>query len=530
MPDQLALKLTDLPANTKKTVTLGETKILLVRTADTPAGEPTIFALEAECPHAKAPLEKGAVCNGRLVCPFHTGTFSLETGRLIEPPPLRDLKRYPVRLAGADIFVNPEPLPAAKPTPAGEGKHLVFAGGGAATAAALAWLRDAGFAGTATVIDPELDEPVDRTQLTKMALAGKKPLEALPILPSQGSGTAPSPQQQLGPVAVQRVQAHVTGLDLDRKTVSLSTGNAVSFDALLLATGGLPRRLDVPGAGLPHVFTIRHTADLRRMEPLLQSGRNAVLIGDSFIAFEAASALKQRGLQATVVARSEVPFAQKFGREVAQAILALHQAKGVTVLSSTEAVEITPEVVWLKPANGAGPAQSVAADLVIVAIGVQPVVDYAPDSLPRSEKGGLQLGRNLRLAPQIWAAGDIAAVDGTRIEHWRVAEQHGRTAAEAIFAHVTGNAHGPAFPTPGVPLFWTTHFDKRFNYAGHADQWDSIEIEGDPLALNFLAFYVRGGFIAAVLGCGRDTAIAALMEPLRDSLTLDQAKSIAAQP
>ncbi len=75
MPDQHALTLAELAPNTKKTVTLGETKILLIRTEDTPTGSPTLFAVEAECPHAKAPLEKGAVCNGRVVCPWHTGTF-----------------------------------------------------------------------------------------------------------------------------------------------------------------------------------------------------------------------------------------------------------------------------------------------------------------------------------------------------------------------------------------------------------------------------------------------------------------------
>jgi hypothetical protein len=97
-----------------------------------------------------------------------------------------------------------------------------------------------------------------------------------------------------------------------------------------------------------------------------------------------------------------------------------------------------------------------------------------------------------------------------------------------MFAHVTGNLHGPAFPSPGVPLFWTTHFDKRFNYAGHADKWDSLQIEGDPLGLNFLAYYVKDGTVAAVLGCGRDTAIAALMEPLHNPVPLAQAKAITA--
>ena len=136
------------------------------------------------------------------------------------------------------------------------------------------------------------------------------------------------------------------------------------------------------------------------------------------------------------------------------------------------------------------------------------------------------MDRNLRLAPNLWCAGDIASVDGTRIEHWRLAEQHGRTAAEAMFAYATGNAHGPASPFTGVPFFWTFHFGKRLGYAGHADTWDEIVLDGDPKALDFLAYYVKDATVAAVLGCGRDTAIAALMEPLREPLSLERAQNI----
>ena len=528
MPEQAVLKLADLPVNTKKTVTLGETKILIVRTDDRATGEPTLFAVEAECPHAKAPLEKGAVCNGRLVCPWHTGTFVLETGKLVEPPPLRDLQRYPVRLAGEDILVDPTPIPAVQPAPVGQDRHMVFAGAGAATAAALAYLRDAGFAGRVTVVDPELDEPVDRTQLTKNALAGKKPLDTLPIFSPQGQEHTPGTlDQALAPMQVKRLKAHITGLDLDQSTVTIAETAPESFDALLLATGGQPQRANVPGADLPHVFTLRHTADLKAMEPLLQPGKHAVLIGDSFIAFEAASALKQRGLEPTVIAQSELPFAGKFGPEIAHALTGWHRSHGTTLLPSTEVLAIEPGFVRVKDVSGADLGDKIAGDVVIFAIGVEPILDYAP-GLARAEKGGLALGRNLRVARQVWAAGDIAAVDGTRIEHWRLAQQHGRTAAEAMFAYATGNAHGPAYPFAGVPLFWTFHYDKRLNYAGHADAWDAMELEGDPLGMDFLAYYLKDGNVAAVLGCGRDPAIAALMEPLREPLPLARAQALVA--
>lgn len=515
MSHQLALSLADLPANTKRTVTLGETKILIVRTDDSPAGSPTLFALEAECPHAKAPLEKGAVCNGRLVCPWHAGTFALETGALLEAPPLRDLKRYALRLEGDSIFIDPTPVPTEKPTEAGHGKHLVFAGGGTATAAALAYLRDQGFAGKVTVIEPFAEEPVDRTQLTKMSLAGKKPLDTLPIF---------SPPGQEGPdsldaLDLERVQATVSRLRREDRSLVLSNGATLGYDGLLLATGGRPKRPSIEGSDGPNTFTIRHPDDLRRMEPRLTPGARVAIVGDSFIAFEAASALTQRGLHVTVIAKSQQPFAKKFGPAVAEGLLALHRANGVHLHTETEVIAVTPVAVTL------GFGSEIPADLVLFAIGVEPVTDYAPD-LPAGRKGGFEVGRNLRLAPNLWCAGDIASVDGTRIEHWRLAEQHGRTAAEAMFAYATGNAHGPAYPFTGVPFFWTFQFGKRLGYAGHADKWDDLVIDGDPKALDFIAFYLQEGQVAAVLGCGRDTAMAALMEPLREPLTLRRAQAI----
>ena len=252
---------------------------------------------------------------------------------------------------------------------------------------------------------------------------------------------------------------------------------------------------------------------------MLTPATRVALIGDSFIAFEAASALRQRGLHVTVLAQSKQPFAKKFGPPIAEALLQLHRSHGVTLHTEVEVSAVTPVSVALN--TGA----EIPADLVIMAIGVEPVIDYAPD-FTRGERGGFAVGRNLRLTPNIWCAGDIASVDGTRIEHWRVAQQHGRTAAEAMFAYVSSNAHGPAYPFTGVPLFWTFHFGKRLNYAGHADTWDKIEIDGDPHTLDFLAFYVKDNAVAAVLGCGHDSAIAALMEPLRQPLSLEEARAI----
>ena len=509
----------DLPQGSKKTVKVGDTEILLIHAED---GK--LYAVEAKCPHAGAPLEKGAVCNGRLICPWHTGTFELADGALVEPPPLRSLRHYAVEMQGDQIVVDPEAqnqpslanhddqTPA---SPHGEHLHFVTIGAGAAATAAVCTLRQAGFAGRITMIDPRESEPVDRTVLSKMALAGEMPLDKLPLL---------SPEEQTK-LRINRVDARVDSIEGENGMLRLNDGVSFGCDAALLAPGGVPQWLAIAGQDSRHVFTIRHKHDVASIDRMLHEigdGARAVLIGDSFIAFEAASALKTRGLDVTLVCRSPQPFSKRFGEAPAQSLVGLHQANGVTLRLGEEAREITPTTVELKSGD------SLPADLVIVAVGVKPATDFEHD-FELEEDGSLSVDRSLKLAPKLWVAGDVATVDGVRIEHWRLAQQHGRTAAFGMAGLAEA---GPDTKKPsrydGVPFFWTFHFGKRFGYVGHAAKWDSLQVDGALGEANFLAYYLVGDKVAAVFGCGRDSAMAMLAESLRQPLTLAQARAAAA--
>lgn len=514
MSMQQVMTRADLPAGSKKAVKIGETEILLVHTAE---GE--LYALEAKCPHAGAPLEQGAICNGRLVCPWHMGTFELATGSLVEPPPLRSLKRYDARFEGDTILADPQPLNApslanhddhAPAESTGGDQHYVTIGGGAAATAAICTLRQDGFAGRITMIDPVATEPTDRTNLSKMALAGKKPLDTLPLW-------KPAEHEAL---KIDRLNAKVEQLDGEAGTLRTSDGQQLHFDAALLAPGGIPRKLGVPGDDLPHVHSIRHVADVEAISGLIgdePKGKQVVLIGDSFIAFEAASALAGRGLTATLVCRSPQPFSKKFGESPAQAIVSLHQANGVTLKLGTEAREITASGVTLKT------GETLPATIVIVAVGIQVATDFE-HGLQLEDDGGIPVTETLKAAAKLWVAGDAAAVNGSRIEHWRLAEQHGRTAAAGMLRKPGAHATPASESFHGVPFFWTAHFGKRFGYVGHAEQWDELQVDGSIGDNKFLAYYVKSNAVKAVLGCGRDAALAMLAESMRKTLTLEQAR------
>ncbi len=516
MPMQEVFAVADLPPGAKKTVKVGETEILLVHAEDG-----YIHALEAKCPHAGGPLEQGAVCNGKLICPWHAGTFELATGEWLEPPPLRSLQVYAARVEGDAILVDPEPRSAPSqanrndhaPAPRiGAEKHVVTIGAGAAAAAAVCLLRQGGFAGRLTVLDPVEGEPVDRTNLSKMALAGKKPVEEL----WGGLGSAA--------LRVDRLQAEVVLLDGERGSLQTGDGRTIEFDAALLAPGGVPRTLGIAGEDLPLVHTLRHAGDVDAITATLGGegkGKRVTLIGDSFIAFEAASALTERGLEATLVCRSPQPFSKKFGAAPAQAIVTLHQANGVALKLGEEAREIAASGVTLKS------GETIPADLVIVAVGVEPATKHMEHGLPLEKDGGVPVGDSLQAAAKLWVGGDVASVHGTRIEHWRVAEQHGRAAASGML-RAMGGPDAPLGETlHQVPFFWTFHFGKRFSYVGHAEDWDDLQVDGSPGDAKFLAYYVKGNAVKAVFGCGRDTAMAMLAEQMRKTLTLEEARAAA---
>jgi NADPH-dependent 2,4-dienoyl-CoA reductase/sulfur reductase-like enzyme/nitrite reductase/ring-hydroxylating ferredoxin subunit len=487
------LGVAELPRGAKKAVKVGETEILLIHE------DHGLVAVQAKCPHAGAPLEKGAVCNGRLVCPWHMATFALSGGELLEPPAMEALKTYAVSIEGDEILVDPEPLPPAKVAAAqtAEQPVILLVGAGAAGAMAATTLRQGGFSGRIVAVDPVAEEPVDRTQLTKQALSGKMPLE------KAGMGL-------LGKLGVERVEASVVSLSAAESVARLSNGESIRFDSALVATGGKPKRLGVPGAELAH--TIRHVDDVRRILAAAEGKQTAVIVGSSFIGLEAASALTQKGLQVTVVGSEKLSFAKKFGEEVARAVKALHESKGVRFRLGVEIVGITSAGVSVREAETEALAPG---ELVILGVGVEPELDFKHDLKLADEGGGIATDASLRAAGRVWVAGDIANVDGTRIEHWRLAEQHGRVAALAML--------GEQARYEGVPFFWTFHFGKRLGYLGHAKEWDEIVTRGDVAGLEFVAFYGKGGRVKAVLSCGRDSETAALAELMRSEPTVEAA-------
>jgi apoptosis-inducing factor 3 len=319
MPDTFAMHLKDLPQGSMKCIKVGGTELLLIHS------ESGISAVEPKCPHAGAKLIEGAVHNDKLVCPWHMATFELPTGRLIEPPAMKSLKTYSARIDGDRIMVDSEARPnTAADVPIHGKPRFLIVGAGAAGSMAVSTLGERGFAGEIVIVDPIADEPVDRTQLSKDALGGKFPLDHVPLNVDYKS---------------ERILASVVKLNSADRSAQLSDGRTIRFDGALIATGGIPKRLEIPGAAM--AYTIRHTGDIRKILKAAAGATDVVIIGTSFIALEAASALVQTGLGVTVAGVETAPFSRIFGEEVAKGLRSLHEHGGTQFRLGVEIHSIT---------------------------------------------------------------------------------------------------------------------------------------------------------------------------------------------
>lgn len=462
--------------------TVDDDEVLLVRTTQ------GIHAIGAKCTHKGAPLAKGLLVGETVRCPWHHACFAIRTGAAVAAPAFQALDRWMVEVRDDHVFAGarcPRHEDAAVPR---SEERIVIVGAGAAGAAAADALAALGHGGQVTLIGNEAEPPYDRTMLTKHFLAG-----------SAGEDDLPLAIDDLATRGVDlRLAASVTAIDPEAKCVHLADGTTLSFAKLILATGAEPKRLTVPGADLPHVRVLRSAADARGLIAAAAGARHVVIAGSSFIAMEAAAALRDRKLEVTVVSPEQHPFARTLGSAVAEAIVALHRERGTAFRLGARIALIEPGQVTLE--DGA----VLPADLVLAGVGVEPRTALA-EAAGLQVEDGVIVDERLRTSHRdIYAVGDIARWPDPhvgapiRVEHWAVAQRQGQVAA--------ANAAGHNLRYDAVPFFWTMHFDYSVRMAGHASPGDAVTVEGDPVRKDAVLRFLRDGRETAVATVERDWA------------------------
>ena len=445
-------------------------------------GSTGTFAVGATCTHYSTPLAGGLVADGALRCPLHHACFDLTTGEALRAPAFSPLACYAVEIRDGLVRVGArKPEPAVRPRAATGPASVVIVGAGAAAYAAAETLHREGFHGTVTLLGAEETGPVDRPNLSKEYLTGDAPEAWMPLPMPAGVDV--------------RTGARVTGIDVAGRRALLADGTAVPWDALLLATGVEVLKLDIPGADIPHVHTLRTLADGKAIIADAGKAKRAVVVGAGFIGLEAAASLRKLGVAVDVVAPGP-PLEKVLGPEVSAFVKSLHEEHGVVFHLGESVASISKSAVRLKS------GVELPADLVVVGIGVRPATSLAEGAGLRTDRGILVNDRLETSAKGIFAAGDVARFSDARfggslrVEHWVVAERMGAAAARAIL----GNPK--AFRD--VPFFWSAHYDVFIAYVGHAERWDRIDVHGSLASRDATLAYREGENTLAVVTIGRD--------------------------
>ena len=515
MPDFVRVAATsDLADGEMRQVSAGGTAVLLARV------DGQFHACTAFCTHYGAPLETGVLSGRMVLCPWHHAAFDVTTGDLEEPPALDALRSFEVKVDGDDVLVRaPSDADAhgkgvsyrmsdgrvreMSGLDKGEdGRLFLILGAGAAAQTAAEELRASGYKGRLVMVTREHRPPYDRTKLSKDYLSGDAGDAAL--LLREGAFY----ERHGIEVWTERT---VTALDAKERTVTFDNRDPVTYDVCLVATGGEPRRLNIEGRDLPGVHVLRSWREAKTIVDKAKGATSAVVIGASFIGMEAAANLNARGLKVTVIGREAVPFEAVLGPDVGAVFQASAEEKGVRFRLGAGVDRIRQKDECLRVIVGANRND---VDLVVMGVGVTPATGFLNGASFRRDDGGLVTDATLKVADGLYAAGDVAAFpyaptgQRVRIEHWRLAQQHGRIAARNMLGE-TDPTLSP-LPFEGVPFFWTGQFGLSLRYVGHAEDWDEVVIDGSLEDRQFLAAYVSGGEVRAVAAVGRDKDAAAV--------------------
>ncbi|KAJ5558065.1 Pyridine nucleotide-disulfide oxidoreductase dimerization [Penicillium sp. DV-2018c] len=522
-------------------------KVLLVKLGD------KVHAMNPRCSHYGAPLKNGVVtADGRITCPWHggqlpityyaddlgknkklttnmsTACFNVTTGDVEDAPAPNALNKFEVfeKNGGVYIHAREEDIKAGQRNPVFNCKvskadeKVVVVGGGSGTLGLVQALREQKYPGAITVISREPYLIIDRTKLSKALIDDPSKIEW-------------RPREWYAEAAIETITDEVTAVDFNQKTVSTKSGKSFAYTKLVLATGGIPRSLPLPGfkGDLGNVFTLRTITDVQAILSAAGSEkRNIVIIGSSFIGMEVGLALSKNH-NVRIVGMESAPMERVMGAQVGRIFRSNLEKSGVTFHLDANVSHATASP---SDANKVGTVHlkdgtALPADLVIQGVGVRPATDFLRDNsaVTLEKDGSLRTDAHFLvpgLQDSVFAIGDIATypyfgpgsdAGGTpvRIEHWNVAQNAGRTAARAI-VHTQRGPLSSLKPKHFIPVFWSA-LGAQLRYCGNPVHGFDDVIVREQGEAKFVAFYTAGETVVAVSTMGVDPVMSKSAELMR---------------
>jgi NADPH-dependent 2,4-dienoyl-CoA reductase/sulfur reductase-like enzyme len=354
-----------------------------------------------------------------------------------------------------------------------ESVEFLLIGGGVASVRCARALRRLGHTGSITIVGDEAHPPYNRPPLSKELLRDDEVRFEL-------VAAEPAPWYERRGIKL-RTDTAVTRLDPGERLATLADGGRVRYDRCLIAIGAAPRRPPVPGA--EHALLLRTVDDARAIRDRAEAGARAVMIGGGFIGVEVAASLAARGVAVTLLELAPALWGGQLGAELSEWAVRVLGAAGVSVRLSTAAARVEPGAVHLV-------GEALAADLVIAGVGVTPRVELAREAGLRLDDGIVTDASHGTSAEGIWAAGDVARIDGSRVEHWHAAREGGERAALAML--------GRPLPPPRAPWVFSEFAGQQLDVVGLPASGDDAQILGEPTADAFAVAFVHEGRLSAL--------------------------------
>jgi 3-phenylpropionate/trans-cinnamate dioxygenase ferredoxin reductase subunit len=362
---------------------------------------------------------------------------------------------------------------------------IIVIGAGHGGAQIVESLRGGGFDGNLIMIGDEAYRPYDRPATSKELLSGGLDIERVFLKRDQFYADKKIDL---------RLGTSVTAIDRKAHAVTLSTGESLSYDKLVIATGARARRLTVPGADLDGVFYLRSLADSQAIGARLGPGKNLAIIGGGYVGLEVAASATKLGCKVAVIEMLERLLARVAGAEIADFYRDAHKAAGVDLHfgvmiegfvgeGSLRAVRLTD-------------GTEIPADVVVVGVGAVPNTELAIAAGLAVENGIVVDDCGRTSDPAVFAVGDATNHPNDllgkrlRLESVPAAMGQARAAASAIL--------GNPKPFHELPWFWSDQYDIKLQIAGLSEIGDRVVLRGDPATRRFAAFYLREGVIVAV--------------------------------
>ncbi|MDX6345852.1 MAG: hypothetical protein QOF84_642 [Streptomyces sp.] len=372
--------------------------------------------------------------------------------------------------------------------------RAVVVGASAAGLATAQSARTQGYDGEIVLVGEEPEEPYDRPPLSKQLLSGDWEPDRLTL----------RPRADLDKLALDlRLGVRASAVDTAARTVALADGSALTYDALVIATGVTPARLPY-GHDLRGVHVLRGLGDALRLRAELRAGRRLVVIGAGFLGAEVAAVARGLGVAVTLVDPLPLPLVRVLGAEVGGMLAEVHRGHGVDLRCGTGVLALHGHGGRVREVE-LDDGTAVPADAVLVAIGSKPAVGWlAGSGIPLGD--GVLCDERGQALPGVFAVGDVAAWRDARsgrhrrVEHRMTATDHGRIVGRAL----AGTA---AAESPLVPYFWSDQYDLKLQSYGlpGADREFAV-VEGSLAERRFVAVYNghagEEDIVHAVVGSG----------------------------